>query len=390
MSETHVTVEWNREDFKPPQDYLVVDRPKLGGIRYYLIKRKVDGDDVFYLFPGVTSMLKSIFGKEDTLVKWLATYPGGYEAAMKYSELRADYGSAMHGMVSEVTRKPFESQKEFEDQFRIILASYGRDEHFNDWIDSAKRDMMAWLQWYRDWNVEPIFSELPLVSFEHGIAGQIDYLCYMDQKDYGRTAYKRFESSSETLSGYDLSDGAEIQEGRLNRTLIALFNAMHDMGIRDPKKQKGRLVEIAGENVVPYLREAYEKCMEKLGERQRILTMPDWKFGNSISYVTYTRQIKIYDKILLKENYPNIEVHSTWNWRPTDWKKSPGYEFKEKEMDDEELAHIMGLYKFNPMRDRYVTDYTGGYKPGEIPGMERLPALEYFRMKYLQSIEKAP
>ena len=50
----------------------------------------------------------------------------------------------------------------------------------NEWIERMHKDLLSFIQFVIDKNVEPIAIEFPIVSDEYGIGTLLDLVCEMD------------------------------------------------------------------------------------------------------------------------------------------------------------------------------------------------------------------
>lgn len=161
------------------------------GLRYYY---RWEGDQpVFY--PSITSLLKMTMPTSPFLIDWMLE--NGKEGAAEKRDLAAAYGTLMHWQFEQllITRRfDFDAVPE-------IVQEYMRRENlpdkvFTSWCKELRKDILAFVQFVRDWNVRPLAIEISLVSPTYHFAGTLDLPCIMTDKKTGEefTAIVDFKS----------------------------------------------------------------------------------------------------------------------------------------------------------------------------------------------------
>ena len=150
------------------------------GYRYYY--RFEGGEPVFY--PSVTTLLRQVTPMSPWLLNWMLTE--GKEAATEKRDLAAAYGTFMHGQFA---RLMIERKYDF-DAVPEVLTAYLKKENlpdgvFFDWAGKIRKDVLAFVQFMRDYNVQPLAIEISLVHPEHRYAGCVDLVCLMTDAKTG-------------------------------------------------------------------------------------------------------------------------------------------------------------------------------------------------------------
>lgn len=147
------------------------------GHRYYYTCDE-NGTPTFY--PSVTTIISQTVPQSPFLTKWIADM--GYDAAEDYKLERAAYGTFMHGEFEELI---IARSYDF-DKLRDRLSAYMERERlplsFIEYEDDFKKDIMAFAQFVKDYDVRPLAVEVALVHKDYGYAGMIDLPCTMRAK----------------------------------------------------------------------------------------------------------------------------------------------------------------------------------------------------------------
>ena len=145
------------------------------GYRYYY-RFGPDGMPEFY--PSVTTILKRVMPTPPQLLEWMIA--NGKEGATEKRDLAAAYGTFMHAQFEGLL---INRTYDF-DNVPAVLSAYMERENipervFNEWVVKIRRDVLAFAQFVRDWNVRPLAVEIALVHPEYGYAGCLDLPCEM-------------------------------------------------------------------------------------------------------------------------------------------------------------------------------------------------------------------
>ena len=161
------------------------------GHRYYY--RFEGGVPVFY--PSVTTLLKQTMPTPPSLIDWMLT--NGKDGAIEKRDRAAAYGTFMHIQFEQLLI----SRKYDFDNVPAILAAYMESENlpdrvFSEWYGKIRKDVLAFAQFVRDYEVKPLAIEIGLVNPEGRYAGCIDLPCEMTDPKSGEifTAIVDFKS----------------------------------------------------------------------------------------------------------------------------------------------------------------------------------------------------
>ncbi len=161
------------------------------GFRYYY---RFEGEQpVFY--PSVTAMLKQVMPTPPSLIEWMIQ--NGKDGATEKRDLAAAYGTFMHMQFETLL---INRRYDF-DAVPGLLAAYLVQENipervFHEWIVKIRKDVAAFAQFVKDYNVRPLAVEIGLVHPDYGYAGCIDLPCVMSEPKTGEmfTAIIDFKS----------------------------------------------------------------------------------------------------------------------------------------------------------------------------------------------------
>ena len=152
------------------------------GHRYYY--RFVNGEPVFY--PSVTTMLKQVMPTSPFLIQWMLA--NGAEGATEKRDLAAAYGTFMHIQFEQlIINRSYDFDKVPEVLKTYIESENLPDKVFWDWADKIRKDVLAFAQFVKDWNVKPLAIEIGLVHPQYHYAGCVDMPCVLTDPKKGDT-----------------------------------------------------------------------------------------------------------------------------------------------------------------------------------------------------------
>jgi hypothetical protein len=271
---------------------------------YYInpLEQQPDVKPVVKFAVGVTTLTRKTIPQDEFLTKWIADQ--GFEAAAAYRDLRAFYGSLMHTCAASLLIK-----RSFDlDTLAEVVRNYCavNSVHTNEaaWVDDLKQDVLAFAQFIKDYNVQPIAIELSLVSPRLGVAGTNDLLCEMDC----------------TESGY---------YGEVYKT---------------------------GDN----------KGQPKLSKQtRRVVAIVDFKSGRKSHGGSHNAaQLRLL-KMIFEDIYPNatLKIEKLYNWNPKDWRTKPDYTLCDQTEAFSEAAalNLVGLYRelYSDVENKKTLDMSG-------------------------------
>lgn len=162
------------------------------GHRYYY-RFDEFGEPVFY--PSVTTMLKQVMPTSPFLIDWMLA--NGKEGAVEKRDLAAAYGTFMH---IQFERLVVNRSYNFDEVPGELLAYMEREnlpeKFYADSLSKIRKDVLAFAQFVRDYNVKPLAIEIGLVSPTYHFAGCVDMPCVMTDPKTGKafTAIVDFKS----------------------------------------------------------------------------------------------------------------------------------------------------------------------------------------------------
>ena len=145
-----------------------------GGKRYYY-RYNEDGTTEF--FPSVTTILRHTMPVNPFLLDWMLGK--GKEEAERYRDERAAYGTFMHAQFESLLINRCYDLDLLKESLRNYIEVNKLPDNFIFYADDLKKDMLAFAQFVRDYDVRPLAVEISLVSEKYGIAGMIDLPCTM-------------------------------------------------------------------------------------------------------------------------------------------------------------------------------------------------------------------
>lgn len=174
------------------------------GHRYYY-RFDEKGEPEFY--PSVTTLLKQVMPTPPALIDWMIK--NGSEGSVEKRDLAAAYGTFMH---AQFERLIIERKYDFDsvpEKIREYMESENLPEKFyGDTLSRIRKDVLAFAQFVKDYNVKPLAVEIGLVHPQYHYAGCIDLPCEMMDPKTG----KKFRAIVDFKSGRkDFYEEHEIQ-----------------------------------------------------------------------------------------------------------------------------------------------------------------------------------
>lgn len=162
------------------------------GHRYYYRFNEA-GEPEF--FPSVTTLLKQVMPTPPALLDWMIA--NGKDGATEKRDLAAAYGTFMHIQFETLV---INRRYDFDNVPAVLLGYMEREnlpeKVFAEWLPKIRKDVLAFAQFVRDYNVKPLAIEIGLVHPEYHYAGCIDLPCVMTDPKSGKqfTAIVDFKS----------------------------------------------------------------------------------------------------------------------------------------------------------------------------------------------------
>ena len=164
---------FNADALKEPP-YRVYQLNSDGHRYYYRFNEK--GEPEFY--PSVTTLLKQVMPTPPQLMDWMIQ--NGKDGATEKRDLAASYGTFMHAQFETLI---INRRYDFDDVPNVLLEYMEQnnlpDKVFSEWAVKIRKDVLAFAQFVRDYNVKPLAVEIGLVHPEYHYAGCVDMPCIM-------------------------------------------------------------------------------------------------------------------------------------------------------------------------------------------------------------------
>lgn len=145
------------------------------GYRYYY---RFDENGEPHFYPSVTTMLSAVMPTSPYLIEWMMK--NGKEGAEEKRDMAAMYGTFMHSQFEEVIINRRYDFDEAPEKLRDYLDRENLpDKVFNDWLVKIRKDVLAFAQFAKDYNVRPLAVEIGLVHPKYNYAGCVDMPCIM-------------------------------------------------------------------------------------------------------------------------------------------------------------------------------------------------------------------
>lgn len=145
------------------------------GYRYYY---RFDENGEPHFYPSVTTMLSAVMPTSPYLIEWMIK--NGKEGAEEKRDMAAMYGTFMHSQFEEVIINRRYDFDEAPEKLRDYLDRENLpDKVFNDWLVKIRKDVLAFAQFVKDYNVRPLAVEIGLVHPKYNYAGCVDMPCIM-------------------------------------------------------------------------------------------------------------------------------------------------------------------------------------------------------------------
>ena len=153
------------------------------GHRYYY-RFNDAGEPEFY--PSVTTLLKQVMPTPPALLDWMIA--NGKDGSTEKRDLAAAYGTFMHG---EFEKLIINRRYDFDSVPASMLAYMEREnlpeKVFDEWLPKIRKDVLAFAQFIKDWNVKPLAVEIGLYHPQFHYAGCLDLPCVMTDPKTGKS-----------------------------------------------------------------------------------------------------------------------------------------------------------------------------------------------------------
>jgi len=299
------------------------------GYRYYY-RFNAAGEPEFY--PSVTTLIKQVMPTPPALLDWMIS--NGKEGATEKRDLAAAYGTFMH---IQFERLIINRRYDF-DAVPVVLAAYLEENNlpekvFSEWAVKIRKDVLAFAQFVRDYNVRPLAVEIGLVHPEHHYAGCLDLPCVMTDPKTANTftAIVDFKSGRKGFfEEHELQLHLYREMWNVNfphRPIERLFNfAPKDWRTKPTYNLKDQTDSVNAKKI-PYL--------------LALATIEDEKRDNTLTIIRGSLDLdkgKIADNILLLSLAELIKTKAAEKDVPEQAAKAPEISKEEKEISEKALG----------------------------------------------------
>lgn len=153
------------------------------GHRYYY-RYDEQGEPHFY--PSVTTLLKQTMPTSPFLIEWMIK--NGTEGSTEKRDLAAAYGTFMHAQFETLI---INRRYNFDNVPAVLLAYMEQnnlpEKFYGDSLTKIRKDVCAFAQFVKDYNVRPLAVEIALVHPDYHYAGMVDLPCIMTDPKTGET-----------------------------------------------------------------------------------------------------------------------------------------------------------------------------------------------------------
>lgn len=276
------------------------------GMRYYYY---FDSEGKALFMPSVTTILRKVMPENVFLTDWKLGL--GKDKAEAYTAERAAYGTFMHACIERLIINRSYNLDEMKGELAKYIEREQLPSDFINYAESLKRDILSFAQFMWDYDIRPYAMEIALFS-EKGYAGMIDLVS--DIRKYPRSEEKK---AREKLA----EDAAKA---------------------KDDDKKLAKLGEKLAEIEAKY--------------SQRENAIIDFKSGRKGFYEEHEIQLGLYAG-MWKEWFPEVDIHSLYNWSPRDWRKAPTYNFKDQTESKafKKIPYLLDLFALEDAEEKEVT-----------------------------------
>lgn len=278
------------------KDDLVLTQPSIiyranygGGDRYYYrITQDETGKRQFIFYPSTTTFTKKVLPTSEFLLQWMKE---NGEETDAIRDLAADYGTLMHICLAYFLMSGWDYSTT-----REVVAQYveklGHHKNLiSKWTERINKDVAAFAQFCRDYEIEPIMIEGMLASDELGIAGTLDLVCKMRTPEMRKAYDKAMAAHEKALTAYTKA----VEAYQTGKTKV------------EPEVPE----ELEVEPQLP----------------AKIIGQVDFKSGGI--YDSSELQLAI-NRMIFTENFPGVKLEMSLNWAPKKWEKVPTYTVKDQ------------------------------------------------------------
>lgn len=307
MTAQQIQAEFFNEDALQEQPETVY-RLDSSGHRYYYTFDE-DGEPRFYV--SVTTLIKQTLPTSPSLVKWIADM--GYEESQRYAQERAHYGTFMHSQIAELLIARCYNLDTIRDRLKLFIESEQLPSDFMGYADDIKKDILAFAQFMKDTDLNPLAIELVLTNPEDGYAGAIDLAAELTIEEKG------------------------------------FFGEVYKTGVNTGKPKETK-------------------------RQRRIRAIIDFKSGRKGFFPEYEIQLHAYMK-MWNMHFEAHPIDKVFNWSPKEWRgKIPTYNFKDQtdSKNAKKLPYLVELARIeDEKRDNTIVSCSGIINLDNEDGLDR-------------------
>lgn len=334
------------------------------GKRFYYF---LDEEGNPFFMPSVTTILSAVMPENKFLTDWKLSM--GKEKAEAYTAERAAYGTFMHGCYEQlIVNRTYDL-----DKLREELAKYiERNELPAGFIvhaEDLKKDILAFAQWIRDYDVKPIAVEVSLYHPELGYAGMVDLVAsvrkytMLEELKARDKAQCRFntecgkidEAWEKACKKADAAFEKAVAKAKDDLTKIGAARMECDRA----KSEAEDTYRTTKAQLVEYYNETFSEIGRVYGER--LTGIVDFKSGRKGFYEEHQHQLNMY-QLMWNVNYPEYPIDFIANFSPKDWRNTPSYNYKDQSDGQplEKTLLFVNLFNIeNNITDKMITVVSG-------------------------------
>lgn len=152
------------------------------GYRYYY---RFDEAGEPHFYPSVTTLLKQVMPTSPFLIDWMIK--NGAEGSVEKRDLAAFYGTFMHIQFERlIINRKYDFDAVPGELLKYMEENNLPEKFFAENITKIRKDVLAFAQFVRDYNVKPLAVEIGLVHPDYHYAGCIDLPCIMTDPKSGK------------------------------------------------------------------------------------------------------------------------------------------------------------------------------------------------------------
>lgn len=155
--------------------------------KYKLFQLNSDGHRYYYryegttpvFYPSVTTLLKQVMPTSPFLIEWMIK--NGADGSTEKRDLAAAYGTFMHAQFETLLiNRRYDFDKVPEYLLAYMEQNNLPEKFYYDSLAKIRKDICAFAQFVKDYNVRPLAVEIALVHPDYHYAGMLDLPCLLD------------------------------------------------------------------------------------------------------------------------------------------------------------------------------------------------------------------